>query len=62
MLAKHLIGLPGDHIEIQNGFVAINGKLLNGDQAGKMRLATPESVEVFYDERIGDTLVSIKDT
>jgi signal peptidase I len=33
-LVKRLIGLPGDHIEIRNGFVKINGALLPGSDKG----------------------------
>lgn len=31
LLIKRLIGLPGDHIEIMNGVVSVNGEKLNED-------------------------------
>jgi signal peptidase I len=62
-LVKRLIGLPGDHIQIQNGFIKINGQPLKGTDLGIAKLQLPkisEAEEIFYPESIGEYNVVIK--
>lgn len=55
-MVKRLIGLPGDRIEIQNGIVRLNGKLLT--------YSTPPSPmpwdEFHYSEKIEDKIYRVK--
>lgn len=60
-MVKRIVGLPGDTIEIKNGFVAINGTPLSGTFDGIERLTqNQDEYEVYYRERIGDKDVKIK--
>jgi signal peptidase I len=52
-LVKRLVGLPGDHIRIKDGFVSINGEALPGSEDGEKSLAEAAQDEVLYTENIG---------
>jgi len=39
---KRLIGLPGDKIQVKQGRLYINGKMVDRDPVGMQRVATPE--------------------
>ncbi|CAN5538839.1 hypothetical protein BH10BDE1_BH10BDE1_18640 [soil metagenome] len=63
-LVKRLIGVPGDHIEIQDGFVWVNGVMIEGDGEGLRRLTEAQNEisidEFYYTARIGDRLATLK--
>jgi signal peptidase I len=50
VLVKRLIGLPGDRIEVENGYVTLNGK----------KLAEGRGTSVLYPERLGDRVYTIQ--
>jgi len=59
-MVKRLIGLPGDHIRVHNGFVWINGTAVVGSQDGQRSFAHfPEAGFVYY-EQIDTHMASIK--
>ncbi|MGE0634123.1 MAG: signal peptidase I [Pseudobdellovibrionaceae bacterium] len=59
-MVKRLIGMPGDHIEIRDGFVAINGIPFEGSADGLLKIEDPFLEEIFYQEKIGNSLATIK--
>ena len=59
-MVKRLIGLPGDHIRVHNGFIWINGAAVVGSQDGQRSFAhSPEAGFVYY-EQIDTHMASIK--
>jgi signal peptidase I len=61
-LVKRLIGLPGDHITVKDGFIFINGQAIQGSDLGVEKMAALEASEIFYSEKIGDHTATIKRT
>ena len=61
-LVKRLIGVPGDKIHIENGFVTINGERLAGDKNGEAVFAEAATDEVVYHEGVGHHFAMIKRT
>jgi signal peptidase I len=61
-MVKRLIGIPGDHVRIENGFVWINDVPAPGQSAGLNALADSPEDEVVYQELIGDHAATIKRT
>ncbi len=59
-MVKRLIGLPGDQINIQGGFVFVNGKAFDGSSEGLAQIQNEKATEVFYQEKIGTHEVLIK--
>ena len=39
VFVKRMIGLPGDHIHIKNGFISVNGKWIEGSDIGSNELS-----------------------
>lgn len=59
-LVKRLIGVPGDHIRIRDGFIEVNGAAVPGSEIGLGKLEAVEegsqangSAPVFYREQLG---------
>lgn len=48
---KRLIGLPGDHIEVDSGFISVNGHLLDGSATALQN--TPDPTGLHYQESYG---------
>lgn len=62
-LIKRVIGLPGDRIQIQNGFATVNGQLIPGSEAGLRGFdQVPAPSEFVYTERVGEHNATIKRT
>ena len=59
-LVKRLIGLPGDHIVLENGFITINGEKVGGSAIGLQAVIDAHASEVLYREVIGKHVASIK--
>jgi signal peptidase I len=61
-MVKRLIGLPGDHLKIEDGFVWINGQPLAGDAAGQVAYNEAPTDEMVYLETVGHHRATIKRT
>lgn len=59
-MVKRLIGLPGDHIRVRDGFVWINGTAIPGSQDGQRAIARSSEAGFIYQEQIDAHLASIK--
>jgi signal peptidase I len=58
---KRLVGLPGDHIRVKNGFVQINGMWVEGSQSGAQAWKQhADDDEFFYLEQWGEHLRTIR--
>ncbi len=59
-LIKRLIAIPGDHVHIQNGIVAINGSMIAGSEKILASLEQDTESEMFYEEQLGSTHYTVK--
>jgi signal peptidase I len=61
-LVKRLVGLPGDRIHVENGFVTVNGEPVAGSKSGQSALNVGDHDEVIYQEVLGRHHATIKRT
>jgi signal peptidase I len=59
-LIKRLIAIPGDHVQIRNGIVSINGTAIAGSEKILASLATDPEPELLYEERLEDSHYTVK--
>ncbi len=52
-LIKRLIAVPGDHVQIENGIVSINGSPIEGSENIEAQLLQTSASEFFYREKLG---------
>jgi signal peptidase I len=61
-MVKRLIGLPGDHIQIDDGFISVNGQPLMGTEEGEDLFRSAVADEITYLEQVGEHRAVIKRT
>lgn len=54
IFVKRLIGIPGDHIQVHNGFITINGEPLKGSDEGERGLQAQTNQTFHYQETLAD--------
>ncbi len=59
-MVKRLIGMPGDKLVIDDGFVSINGEPIQGSVEGQKIFVQSDEPTVTYHERFGDKEVTIQ--
>jgi signal peptidase I len=59
---KRLIGLPGDHIDVVDGFISVNGTEVTGTDAGVKALRMSKGEIATYLEKYGDKTVTVQRT
>lgn len=59
-LIKRLIATPGDHVQIENGIVFINGKAIEGSEKTLETLSNDPRPEFLYEEHLGNANYTVK--
>lgn len=61
-MVKRVVGLPGDHLRVHDGFITVNGQPVSGSASGEHVVADWSQDEVFYPEQLGSHHAEIKRT
>jgi signal peptidase I len=61
-MVKRVIGLPGDHVRVVDGFATINGQPLGGDVQAALNFANSAQDEMVYLETVGGHHAHIRRT